>query len=263
MSKTCMLAKSYDPAKDNIDGWFCSQKFDGSRGLWSAKDGKMYTKNGNEVFIPAEYTADFPKVDLDGELVGPNGSFEVVTGILRRKTPDYVLWKNAGIKYVVFEEPSSKKTYKENIDNLRNLLKDCKYAQLIDTWPCNNKDDLARYLKEYENAGAEGLMLRDPNSVYEKKRSKYLLKVKSHDDKEATVTGYKPGTGKYTDMCGALTVESVINNKKVVFDIGSGLTADDRENPPKIGSVITFRYNGLSSNGIPKFGRYICVRDYE
>ena len=36
----------------------------------------------------------------------------------------------------------------------------------------------------------EGLMLKDPESFYEKKRSKKLLKVKKFDDDEAIVIGH-------------------------------------------------------------------------
>jgi DNA ligase-1 len=36
----------------------------------------------------------------------------------------------------------------------------------------------------------EGLMLKDPESFYEKKRSNKLLKVKKFDDAEAIVTGH-------------------------------------------------------------------------
>jgi DNA ligase-1 len=36
----------------------------------------------------------------------------------------------------------------------------------------------------------EGLMLKDPESFYEKKRSKKLLKVKKFDDAEAIVIGH-------------------------------------------------------------------------
>ena len=41
--------------------------------------------------------------------------------------------------------------------------------------------------------GAEGVMLRAPNSPYEGKRSKYLLKVKQLFDAECRIIGYKKG----------------------------------------------------------------------
>jgi DNA ligase-1 len=54
----------------------------------------------------------------------------------------------------------------------------------------------------------EGLMLRDPDSLYENRRSSSLLKVKTFYDDEAEVLGYKPGTGRCQGMVGALRVRN-------------------------------------------------------
>jgi len=39
--------------------------------------------------------------------------------------------------------------------------------------------------------GGEGIMIKDPKSLYEGKRSNYLLKVKKFDDAEAIITGFE------------------------------------------------------------------------
>jgi DNA ligase-1 len=49
-------------------------------------------------------------------------------------------------------------------------------------------------------------MIKDPNSEYENKRSFSLLKVKKFNDAEATVVGHEKGTGRCSDMCGAIKV---------------------------------------------------------
>lgn len=51
-------------------------------------------------------------------------------------------------------------------------------------------------------------MLRDPESKYENRRSKSLLKVKTFYDDEATVIAHRPGTGRCQGMLGALTVRN-------------------------------------------------------
>lgn len=38
-----------------------------------------------------------------------------------------------------------------------------------------------------------------------------------------------------------------------VIKIGSGLKDKDRENPPKIGSIVTYKFNGLTKNSLPRF----------
>jgi DNA ligase-1 len=42
----------------------------------------------------------------------------------------------------------------------------------------------------------EGVMLKDPKSLYERKRSFSLLKVKRFEDAEAKVIGHTNGTGR-------------------------------------------------------------------
>ena len=69
--------------------------------------------------------------------------------------------------------------------------------------------------------------------------------------------GYTPGTGKYHGMTGALEVQ-IPDGKH--FLIGSGLSDAVRRNPPAIGSLITYRYQALTQDGVPRFARYLRVR---
>ncbi|MDP5191557.1 DNA ligase, partial [Rheinheimera baltica] len=63
--------------------------------------------------------------------------------------------------------------------------------------------------------------------------------------------------GKYQGMVGALVVKTADGNE---FAIGSGLTDALRQTPPPIGSVITYRYNGLTKHGLPRFARFVRLR---
>ena len=98
--------------------------------------------------------------------------------------------------------------------------------------------------------GGEGVMLRDPESLYEGRRSDSLLKVKKFDDAEATVIGHEKGTGRCSAMLGALRVRG---DDGTEFKIGSGFNDDQRKKPPKIGSRVTYKYMGKSNAGKPRF----------
>lgn len=77
---------------------------------------------------------------------------------------------------------------------------------------------------------------------------------------ECVVIGYEDGRGKYTGMCGALLCEY----KGKMFKVGSGLTDDDRKNPPKMGAMISFGYSEITKNGVPHlpiFKRLIKDKD--
>ena len=63
------------------------------------------------------------------------------------------------------------------------------------------------------NLGGEGIMIKDPKSFYEGKRSSYFLKVKKFDDSEAIVTGFEGGEGRCEGMVGALKVTDCLSGK--------------------------------------------------
>ena len=44
------------------------------------------------------------------------------------------------------------------------------------------------------------------------------------------------------------------------FLIGSGFTQKQRENPPKIGEIITYKYLSKNVNGIPKSAIFLRVK---
>ena len=85
----------------------------------------------------------------------------------------------------------------------------------------------------------EGIMLKDPESKYEHRRSDRLLKVKKFDDTEALVIGHEEGSGRCEGMLGALRVRM---DNGMIFKIGSGFTDAIRLKPPKKGTRITFKY---------------------
>jgi predicted DNA-binding WGR domain protein len=45
------------------------------------------------------------------------------------------------------------------------------------------------------------------------------------------------------------------------FAVGTGFSDAEREGPPPVGSVITFRFQELSEGGVPRFPSYVGVRD--
>ena len=64
------------------------------------------------------------------------------------------------------------------------------------------------------------------------------------------------GYGRGRRMVGALLVTTPDGK---TFAIGSGLTDALRQTPPEIGCIITYRYNGLTKHGLPRFARFLRV----
>jgi DNA ligase 1 len=122
---------------------------------------------------------------------------------------------------------------------------------------CRGVDHLRQELARLEALGGEGLMLRRPESRYEGGRSSTLLKVKSFRDAEARVLKHQEGAGRHKGRLGALLVEM---SDGTTFSVGTGFSDAEREAPPPVGSLITFRYQELSEAGVPRFPSYVSLR---
>lgn len=134
---------------------------------------------------------------------------------------------------------------------------DNKVVQVLDQITCKNREHLDTEMKRVLADKGEGIMLKDPNSKYERKRSALLLKVKEFHDDEAEVIGHERGNGRCSDMLGALRVKHCKTG--IVFNIGSGFDDRQRKNPPKIGSIVTFKHQGVSNNNVPRFPIFLRI----
>ena len=238
-----------------VEQYWISEKLDGVRAYW---DGKQLISRGGEVIAaPAWFVADFPTTALDGELWLGRNQFAATFSIVSKLQPIDSEWQQ--IQYHIFEFPNAPGTFTERISALQALIKhqNSPYLTLIPQFRIADKTKLLEKLRELEKQGAEGLMLHHQDALYKTGRSSDLLKLKSYQDTEAKVIGYRPGKGKYQGMTGALVVKTADGK---IFGIGSGLTDELRQHPPAIGTVITFRYNGFTNKGIPRFARFLRVR---
>ena len=89
--------------------------------------------------------------------------------------------------------------------------------------------EFRQYNKDAIEAGYEGIMIKDPDAVYECKRSTSWLKQKPFIEVSLTVVDTEEGTGKNVGKLGALICEGVDDGKKIVVNVGSGFTDLERE----------------------------------
>ena len=116
---------------------------------------------------------------------------------------------------------------------------------------------LQALLQTTVRGGGEGLMLHRGASLYRAGRSDDLIKVKTHDDAEARVVAHLPGKGKHAGRLGALLVQMPTGQQ---FRLGTGLSDADRDAPPVVGSWVTYRFQGTHASGLPRFARFVRVR---
>ena len=249
-----MLARSWDQ-KIDISGWWMSEKLDGVRGYWTGK--QLISRSGNPYHAPKWFTRNFPSTPLDGELWLGRQQFSELVSIVRRKPPD-AGWKN--VRYLIFDAPLVEGGFEKRLDFARLWFQQHPnpYAEVLKQQICENEAHLRKKLREIESLGGEGMMLRKPDSPYTVGRSYNLLKVKTYEDAEATVIEHLPGSGKHAGRLGSLLVELP---NGIQFAIGTGFSDQERENPPPVGSIITFKYYGFHKSGIPRFASFLRIRD--
>ncbi len=247
-----LLAHKWN-GKADLTGWWMSEKLDGVRAYWTGS--QFVSRLGNPYHAPTWFTKALPKHPLDGELWVGRKQFQQTVSIVRRADAGDA-WKS--VRYLVFDAPAVAAPFEKRMDELRKLFRQQQqYAEFVDQAQLPASASIADELARFEALGAEGLMFRQPGSLYVPGRSRTLLKVKSFHDAEAKVTGYLPGKGKHRGRVGAL---QVVTPKGVAFQVGTGLTDKDRESPPKVGSVITYRYQELTDAGVPRFPTFVGVR---
>ena len=133
-----------------------------------------------------------------------------------------------------------------------------KFVKVLDQVVCKGTTHLYEEMDRVLGVKGEGMMLKDPNSKYERKRSSLLLKVKKFEDAEAEVIGHEDGKGRCKGMLGALRVKHCKTG--VQFKIGSGFDDKQRKNPPKIGTIVTFKFQDVTKANVPRFPIFMRIR---
>ena len=248
------LANSYH---DNINlaEYYVSEKLDGVRAYWNGRE--LISRQGKRFAAPAWFVAEFPAAPLDGELWSKRGDFERISGFVRRAKP-HEGWRQ--LAYRVFDMPAVAGGFARRLQIMQKTLATIQnpHIKMVRQWTVDSADELQQQMQDIVQQGGEGLMLRHKDAPYRGGRSNDLIKLKPFEDAEAVVMGYKAGRGKFTGMLGSIKVRS---RDGYVFYIGSGFTNQQRQQPPPLGATITFRHNGKTINGIPRFPVFLRVRN--
>jgi len=253
---------------EDIGGWMWSEKLDGTRAIWDGGISRgekacdvawandkgytstgLFSRYGNVITAPDWWLDKLPKdVCLDGELWLGRGMFEASRSIVSAKV-NYRDWSN--IKYMVHGFPGS------NFNGI-TLTGKVHYNDVVvkveefEVPRTDTNKYINTLLSSLVDLGAEGIMVRNPNSFWTIGRDHNLLKIKPSYDDVCLVTGTNPGKGKYYGMIGSFNC--LWNN--IQFEL-SGMTDEIRRNGIK-SQYVRFGYSGLTSIGVPRSAFFIC-----
>ncbi|KAB2963991.1 ATP-dependent DNA ligase [Zoogloea sp.] len=240
----------------DLPRYWVSEKLDGARAVWDGRT--LRFRSGNPVATPAWFIAGLPAEPLDGELWMGRGRFDALSAAVRRTTPEEAEWRQ--IRFMVFEQPGGSGTFTERDARLRDIVARAgvPWLQVVEQFRVPDSQALQACLAEVVAGGGEGLMLHRDDAPYVTGRSDVLLKLKPWLDTEARVIGHLPGKGRLAGMLGALRVETPEGRR---FNLGSGLPDALRRDPPPVGTQVTYRYTSLTPDGVPRFARFLRVRE--
>jgi len=290
----------------------------------------LWTRYGNILHAPDWFLDQLPAHPLDGEMFTDRKSWQMLSSIIKRIVPDDTAWRV--VTYNVFEIPPYQQIFQSGLVNNPNYIKQFDlltkmnwlrsrqgyieprhldfqsvHQLLMNTYQkghypnirpvFQDKVESNEHLEElYQSVlslGGEGLILRNPKSYWEPKRSDQMLKIKDDNDDEGTVVGYVWGRetdkgSKLLGLMGALILDykgkrlelsGFTDSERVMIYCGEDKSAAAFEEGHMfpgtsisfnwiskifpIGTRVTFKYRELSDTNIPKEARYFRKRDSE
>lgn len=272
----CMLAHDGANHESKITGKkLVEPKLDGVRCLtvidYENQTVIQYTRNGKvlENFTHiTEYLAkhinEFGRsMVLDGEVVST--SFQALMKEVHRKenvqAGDARLVLFDCLPLVEFKQGVSVmglKRRREFLKNWQNIFADSGFIEIVaqrefDLDILTDEIEFKDYNQEMVEAGFEGIMIKDPDSKYECKRSTAWLKQKPFIEVSLTITGYEEGTGRNEGRLGAIICEGEDDGKTISVNCGSGFSDSDRDElwagrDSLVGQVVEVRADAITQN---------------
>jgi len=242
------LANNWEDRKHKVKfPVYVQPKLDGVRMLLSNKGGISRTgkivkgtENWGKNLKDGEY--------LDGECYVHGMKFEDITSAFKTQPEK--------LKFCVFDY--------FDINNIDMTFEQRMKKINVETILIDNVNDIDNIHDKFVNLGYEGIMIRNPKSVYEMFRTDNLLKYKKFKTEEFKVIGYHEGSGRDVNT----PIWECETSSKEVFSVRpEGTLKDKREKwinrDEYIGKLLTVKFQNETKNGIPRFPVGIAFRDYE
>ncbi len=263
-----MLAKPFISDRQ-ISSWpyvFLQPKINGIR--CRATKSQMFSSQANEIVafpelqqLILEALASFNQISptFDGEIYSRELSFQSLSGLARTKHHVAPIHQ---ICYIVFDLISD--TYQEDrialLQTFHNRYRDKYSVEFIETTACLNTDlnVIDSMFDKCIRSGYEGIILRNPEALYQTKRTGDLLKLKATQTAIFPVDGITEllhQDGSRGRMLGALRCLTESNK---TFHVGSGFTQYERisiwnafRDHNVLPAKLRVRFAGLTDANIP------------
>jgi DNA ligase-1 len=252
-----------------------------------SRNGKQFHNFGHIISEIEEVIKDNPPpydLVLDGEVMSAN--FQDLMKQVHRKSggvaKDAVLHlfdmcPLSEFQKGIWDKPQSfrSQAVKAWVDQHRSILK---HVQTLDWEDVNldtqeGQDRFVELNKAAVDGGYEGVMIKDPEAVYECKRTHSWLKAKPFIEVTLKVVAVEEGTGRNEGRLGAVILEGEDDGYNYSLNCGSGFTDAQRdefwaERDSLIGNLIEIRADARTQSQDSetyslRFPRFKCFRGFE
>lgn len=177
--------------------------------------------------------------------------FEDLTSILRKKEPSI---DSVRVQFHAYDIVA-KDDYKVRQSSLAKLLEGSNPClRVVETHYVHSPKAVNDLHDNFVTKGYEGAMIRSLDRGYEHKRTSQLLKLKSFLDKEFRIIDVEEGRGKLRGHAGAFVCIAGDKEFRVKMSGKLPKLIEYWENKSKyIGRYLTVKYQGLTSDGVPRF----------
>ena len=257
-------------------------------------DGRVdqYSRNGKELVNFPHVKDQFSLIAkigcfseamvFDGEIM--SGTFQDLMKQIHRKSSatanDAVLNVFDYMSLAEFEAGGSKSTQLQRSESLENWYEfygaQCPNVTVVaqELVDLDTDEGQKRYREINALAiagGYEGIMLKDPEAVYECKRSVAWLKLKPFIEVSLTVTAVEEGTGRNVGKLGAFVCSGNDDGRDIVVNVGSGFTDANRDaywtsRDEVVGKIVEVRADAITQNQDGtyslRFPRFLTFRGF-
>lgn len=279
-----MLAEDDHKAIDKWDSIVCEEKYDGVRVICAieSRKAKFYTRAFNE--LDTKYltkiaeqllhlSRDLGDIFFDGELTDKDRKSvsgkvnQILKGSPKESIGDDLLFNVFDVDGMEsIRTGKGKAPYTIRRQTLETVFKnvgETPNVVMARKWEAKTKEELMPIYEQIVANGGEGVIMKDPNHLYECKRSKSWIKFKEVEDCDLVVTGWYPGEGKREGFIGGFICKDASGEYNV--KVGSGFTEQDlitlsKDADSLIGRIVTIQYNvpiedktGNKSLFLPRF----------
>jgi DNA ligase 1 len=253
--------------------WYLEPKFDGLRAIdliGNKTCNTFKSRNGKELYnfdYIVKGLDNLHNMVLDGEVYAGNWWDTVSIVRSEKNTEGKDISK---VRYYIFDmlteeewkNQSCKLSYEERKNRVWLYLKENEHLKIVDGVKVNSIKEAKEQYTKFLELGFEGAVLKEANSLYPFKRSKFWLKWKPFYSEDLKIVGYEEGIGRNKGRLGKF----LCDYKGVIVGVGGGYSDILREKYWKdrdkmVGKIIEVKYWEETPDGSLRFPIFMRLRE--